>query len=204
MKLILLLVVFISTRASALDLKISASIFNGKAVNFLKHEGPGEFDSYLSMNIPFSPVSNLFRQVETILQKKLISRGEAHITVVTPVEYWNVLRPRGITMREINYIAETFDIQKSRFGILCLGQGTAIIENKMESTFFIVVQSVDLINLRRAIQSLYIKKGGLPNQFDPNKYYPHITVGFSKIDLHESNGVIKDSRSCVRKINLHQ
>lgn len=72
----------------------------------------------------------------------------------------------------------------------------------METTFFIVVNSVDLINIRTVIQLLFIQKGGLPNQFDANNFYPHITVGFTKMDLHDSNGVIKDSRSCVQKIDL--
>lgn len=204
MKSIVFLVVLIATKVYAADLKISAAVFNGSAAPFLRHEGPGQFDNYLSMNILFSPVLNLFHQVETTLQRKLISRGEAHITVITPIEYWNVLRHRKISMRELNYIAERFNIQKSRFSMLCLGQGNAIIDNKIESTFFIVVNSPDLINLRKAIQALFIQRGGLPNQFDPNNYYPHITVGFTKTDLHESNGVIKNTRSCVGRIGLVQ
>lgn len=192
----------ISTLAYSNDFKISSTIFYGKTVQFLKFEGPGQFDSYLAMNIPFTPVENIFYQLEARLQKPLISRGEAHITVITPVEYWNILRPRGVTIREINQIAENFGIQQSHFNIVCLGQGKAILGNKMESTFFIVVNSEDLINLREMIQILFVRKGGSSSEFNPYKYHPHITVGFTKVDLHESNGVIKDTKSCISKINL--
>ncbi len=149
-----------------------------------------------------SPVANIFYQLEARLQKPLISRGEAHITVITPVEYWNILRPRGVTIREINQIAENFGIQQSRFNIVCLGQGKAILDNKIESTFFIVVNSEDLIKLRKMIQIHFVRKGGSSNEFNPYNYHPHITLGFTKVDLHESNGVIKDTRSCISKINL--
>ncbi len=202
MKLFILLTAFISNFAHSSDLKLSSTIFLGQSVPFLKFEGPGPFDNYLAMNLPFNPVANVFQQLQSQIQRPLINRGEAHITVITPVEYWNVLRPRGISIKEINQIADKFNIQRSRFNIICLGQGKAVLNNKTENTFYIVVNSEDLLNLRKSIQALFVRRGGSVDQFNPGKYFPHITVGFTKVDLHEINGVIKDVRSCVSKISL--
>lgn len=182
------------------DLSIESTVFLGESVPFLKFEGPAEFDNYLAMNLPFKPVEELFRQLNIRLRRPLLSRGEAHITVITPLEFWNILRPQGITMTEINQVAANFKIQNARFDILCLGQGTAKLEGKIESTFFIVVSSEDLLELRKQIQILFIRKGGSLAEFDPYNYYPHITVGYTKRDLHLHDGVAKDSKLCISQV----
>lgn len=105
-------------------------------------------------------------------------------------------------MSEVNSVAEKMNLQASKFKVFCLGQGNAVLENKTESTFFLVVQSEDLIKIRSAIQKLFVKRGGSAKEFDPYHYYPHITLGFTKVDLHEHQGVIKSSKSCVRAIKL--
>ena len=60
-----------------------------------------------------------------------------------------------------------------------------------EFTYFVVVQSEDLISIRKKIQDSFVGKGGDKNDFNPLNYFPHITLGFTKRDLHESDGVIK-------------
>ena len=57
------------------------------------------------MNLPYAPVQKLYKQVEAFEGGRLKNRGEAHITVITPVEFWNVLKPQGLTMQEIQKIA---------------------------------------------------------------------------------------------------
>jgi hypothetical protein len=75
------------------------------------------------------------------------------------------------------------------------------LEGKSEQAYYVVVQSEDLVNVRRAIFRKYCEKGGESSLWDPQHYYPHITVGFTKQDLHEeSNGVRKGANSCFMEI----
>lgn len=164
---------------------------------FLSHSGPGQWDNYLVMNLPFAPIAEVFKQVIIDQKRAMTSRGEAHITVVTPVEFWNVLRPVGMTIEMLNTIAQASKIQQANFQVICLGQGASLQDSKVEKTFFVVVQSEDLVKIRQRVQQVFISKGGNPKDFDPLKYYPHITVGFTKRDLHEKDGVIKDQGSCI-------
>ncbi len=198
----LLIICSFSISSLAATYSLSDAVKNGHSAAFQSHEGLGAFDSYLVMNLPYSPMLDLFQQVTTAETRTLINRGEAHITVITPVEYWNALRPQGVSMSEINDIARTMDIQGSDFNILCLGRGSASINGVTEHTFYVVVESTDLMNLRREIEKLFVSKGGSLGKFDATKYYPHITLGFTSRDLFESDGVFKDSNSCIGRIEL--
>lgn len=203
MKNLFLLFIFLFSQFGiATDFRLNRAIKNGDSVKFLKFDGPGQWDNYLAMNLNFKPMEDFFKQLQQREKKPLTNRGEAHITAVTPVEYWNKSRPRSVLMAEINKIAETMNIQKSKFEIVCLGKGSTSVNEKKEETFFVVVLSDDLINIRKEIQKLLISKGGSSTEFDPMNYYPHITLGFTKRDLHESDGVIKGHNSCVNSIEL--
>ena len=167
----------------------------------LVHVGEGRWDNYLSMSLPFPPVASLFKQLLIDRKSQLTSRGEAHITVITPVEFWDVLRPAGVSMDDINSAAENLKIQSSKFLIECLGEGKALINDRTESTFYLVVRSEKLIELREAISRIYYsKEKAIKGAFVPNKFYPHITVGFTGRDLHLSDGVKKNSDTCIKKI----
>lgn len=196
-----ILIVF-SGHLFATDFRVDESIHDGDSVSFLSHQGLGRWDNYLTMNLPFEPMADLFKQLLLNKRKQLTNRGEAHITVVTPIEYWNILRPKNISMDEINEIALEQGIQSSNFKIKCLGVGTANINNKTEETYYVVVKSTDLIKIRRKIQDLLAFKKGDPSLFDPKDFYPHITLGFTSRDLHESDGVIKSTKSC--KYNIQE
>lgn len=191
-----------SAVAANKDFELEHQIFSARQTPFIKYEGIGEFDNYLAMNLPFEPMAKLFSQLLISEHKTLTSRGEAHITVITPVEYWQILRPAGITMANINAIAERAQIQNSQFEVKCLGRGEAIVDGKNEQTFFVVVKSEDLIEIRRQVNALLVSKGQVTNAFDPEHFAPHITLGFTKRDLHEADGVIKDQGSCIGKIRL--
>ena len=201
LKLIGLLSLSICLNTQAASLYLDPKIKDGKAVEFLKFSGPGEYDNYLTMNLPFAPIKHLFEQVQEAEGLMLKSRGEAHITVLTPVEYWNILKPLSISISDIDQLAESMQIQSSRFEVRCLGMGKAMLHGKEEKTFFVVVESDDLLEIRRRIQKLVIAKGGAATDFDPNHFYPHITVGYTTDDLHEKHGVIKNLNSCVYVLN---
>ena len=173
---------------------LDTKIYDGASQPFIEHLGTGFFQSYLTMNLPYTPVKGLWKQLEKKLGRKLISRGEAHITVITPPEFTNGL-DKKVSIQEIHKIAKKMKIQKSDFDVLCIGNGKKEIEGKVEETFFVVVQSADLMKIRKAVKKLFVKRGGDPSLFRPEKFYPHITIGFTKRDLHESDGVIKGDNS---------
>ena len=199
MRLILFFLIF-SQSLFAQDFKISKEVF--KSVPFIKHEGSGQFGSYLAMNINFSPVKSLFLDLDDSLGgtlNKRNARKEAHITVVTPVEFFQVLK-KYIDIKEISALAKREKIQEAAYKMLCVGKGTF----KKDETYFIVVESEKLIEIRKKIQKLYINRGGEASKFDPLLFYPHITIGYTKKDLHLGpHGVRKGPNSCWKKITIH-
>jgi 2'-5' RNA ligase len=201
-QLIFVLVSFFTTSLYGKSFDLDSAVYKTQSLPFLSHSGPGKWDSYLIFSVPFPPVADLFKQLLIREARPLTSRGEAHITVVTPVEFWELLRPKGVSMKEIEAIAKTPSIQGLRFKVVCLGQGTAKLEDKIENTYYAVVESPDLIALRQRVQELFVKKGGKAAEFNPKAYYPHITLGFTKRDLHESDGVVKGKKTCIAPINI--
>ena len=202
MKTLLLLLSLTTLPLWAQTYTMSRDTLNGSLLNFIPHQGPGPFDSYLTMEIPYAPVKKLYKDLSNRLGANLITRGEAHITVITPPEFTGELKSY-ITMEEINALAVEMEIQKSQFAIKCLGSGSLIIDEKLEKTFYIVVESQDLLKIRRRILETIQARGGSPTLFKPERFFPHITVGFSKRDLHESDGIFKDATTCIEKIELN-
>jgi 2'-5' RNA ligase len=169
------------------------------SVAFIPHIGAGDFDNYLAMNLPFAPVQNLREQLERLLGKTgttpLKHRGEAHITVITPPEYAKVLS-KVLSMNDVNRIADSLHIQRAKFDVLCVGRAQIALDGRPEQTYFVVVQSADLLAIRRAVFKRYVERGGEPSLFDPTHFYPHITIGFSKRDLHEEGDNVRKGQQC--------
>lgn len=188
-------------QANDLPFSISRSIYDHNKLPFIHHVGKGKYDNFLSMQLSFEPVKKLFNDILKEEKRLFQSRGEAHITVVTPVEFYNSLSSK-MTIDEINKIGIKNNIQNSKFEILCLGKGQARIDQKTEENYFIVVSSETLLNIRKEIAELFYRRGGKKTDFNPIHYFPHITVAFTKRDLHESDGVIKNQKSCIRQINI--
>lgn len=163
---------------------------------FVAHNDAAPMQSYLALNLPYAPFQKLLEQVETAEGVSLKNRGDAHITVVTPVEYEKVLKKR-LPMAEINKIAEEAKIQETPWTPICIGKAQKEIGGKTESTYFVVVESPALIDLRGKIEEAYIKNGGKAQHFVPEKYAPHITLGFTSRDLHAEDGARKRQESCV-------
>ena len=177
-------------------------VHNNQAQQFISHHSEGRFGQYLTMTINYSPVKTLFEQLTGSLKTDpLINRGEAHVTVISPVEFYQVLRSK-VTMAQIDQIALQQQIQAVTFETVCLGRGQKKSKGKVESTYFVVINSEGLRNIRRKVHALFVKQGGHAEAFDPNHFYPHITVGFSAKDLHESDGVIKDHTACFAELQV--
>lgn len=149
---------------------------------------------YLVMATPYAPTRELLSGLETRLGRKLQDRGESHVTVITPPEF--AVLSKRLAIGDIEEIASEESLQTSRLKAVCVGGGRAMVDGVSEETFFLVVQSVDLVHIRRLIAGAYFANGGSVEDFDPEHYYPHVTLGFTKTDLHESQGVIKSEESC--------
>lgn len=160
-----------------------------------KAQGP-----YLSMNVEFLPLNDVRKQVEAREKLALQHRGEAHITVISPPEYEQLKSALSIEL--INEVALLNRIQETPFEIVCLGRGQARGDKNMLSTYFIVVDAPELVTLRQTLATLYRNNGGQMNDFKPEGYYPHITVGFNERDLHSQDGVIKNKASCFSQMQL--
>ena len=96
-------------------------------------------------------------------------------------------------MDEIEIIAQSSDIQSADLQIQGIGSGRKAIEGKLEETYFLIVESTKLRSIRQLIWERYVRSGGNPNDWNPASFYPHVTIGFTKQDLHEPD-VLKDAK----------
>lgn len=150
---------------------------------------------YLSMNIDFDSITVIRKDVERIERLVLQNRGEAHITVITPPEFEQL--KSVLSMELLNEVALLNRIQETPFEIVCVGRGQLKENRKVLSTYYVVLEAPELVSLRQTIATLYRTRGGPASGFNPDDFYPHITVGFTERDLHQSDGVIKSKASCL-------
>lgn len=185
--------------------QLNHEIFDTTSVPFEIHvdqDNPKSYGNWLGLNVPYEPAKDIWKQIEAQTHTTLQNRQEAHITVITPPEFVEILQPAGITMAEINEIAKQMRIQESKYDIYCLGRKRKLKAGEMYVVYSIIVKSQDLIDIRRAIFELYTRKGGEPSQFNPDSFSPHITVAYTKSDLFEGDGIFKSTNSCWGIIEL--
>ncbi|MBF0547671.1 MAG: hypothetical protein HQM08_24745 [Candidatus Riflebacteria bacterium] len=192
-----------SENKGGLIIQIDPKILHNADLEQVVKKGEGRFDSALAMNVHCERFPMLREKISSVIGRPLTfykqwnPEGEAHITVIAPVEYYDFLRGSDpqhpiLTMNQIGSIASKSEMQKAKFEILSMGSGKMLLKGKMEETFFIIVKSESLLKIRRTIHEAFVQNGGKPEAWNPEKYYPHITVGFTLRDLHEADGVIKD------------
>lgn len=150
---------------------------------------------YLVQNILFVPINHLKRVIESELNITLKDRGEAHITVISPPEFSDI--KNYISMREINELAQEKQLQTMPFTTTCVGTRALFINGILEQPFYVVVKSQALVDFRHLILKTVKEKGYVGSDFDPEIYFPHITIGYKNRDLHAQDGVIKDESSCL-------
>ena len=153
---------------------------------------------YVEMKVPYEPIAQLKKEIEAREGVTLQSRGEAHITVITPPEM-SVLRTR-LSLEQINGTIEKSGIQSLPFQLQCLGRGQLKQGERRLATYFLVVKAPGLLQVRETLRQQFIAAGGERQSFVVERFRPHVTVGFTERDLHAEDGVIKDSRSCVYKV----
>jgi len=179
-------------------IEISAQIKNTSSMPFYTHTGAEDsFKNVLALNVEYSQIKKIRKLIEDKIGKKLKFltawniNGEAHVTTITPPEYKYHLRFH-ISMKRINEIAKEMDIQNTELEILGIGSGNKLIEGKVETTYFVIVDSAKLRKIRHVIFREFVDNGGNPKSFDPTWFFPHITIGYTKSDIHENSGLIKN------------
>lgn len=177
---------------------ISNTIENNSELAFVEHVGPpNSMQNALALNVEYGPIKHLREAISDKIGVRLDflkawrELGEAHVTVITPPEYRDILR-RHLSMEQINLIAREMDIQSADLRVLGIARAAKDIQSQIEESYFIIVDSYKLREVRHRVRKAFVKNGGDEGAFDPTWFFPHITIGFTKRDLHESDGVLKD------------
>lgn len=153
---------------------------------------------HVELKVPYEPIAQVKKEVEARDGVILQSRGEAHITVITPPEM-TTLRTR-LSLEQINGTIEKSNIQAIPFQLNCLGRLQVKQGDRRLATYFLLIQAPGLLQVREKLRRQFIAAGGDKQAFVVERFRPHITVGFTERDLHLEDGVSKDSRSCVYKV----
>ena len=161
--------------------------------------------SFVGRNVPFKPVDRLLTRLNSqraqLGKPPLQSRGEAHITVVTPPELDRLAQ--HLPLAEVQEIAQSAGLARAHFRVSGIGKAAALIPARdgaeAAETYFLVVDAPELAKIRERIQREFVARGGAANAFDPGHYQPHITIGFTHRDLHEDDGVTKGAESIYFK-----
>ncbi len=163
----------------------------GCSLKPLSNEAAPNTTSYVSYHLPFTEYNLLFQKLEQKLKLHLKSRGEAHVTVITPPEF-KVLAST-LSAERIHALASEFLNTKVDVKKICLGH----FKNQISETFFVVVESKSLVAFR---QKLAFEAGLSEKLFNPFLFYPHVTIGFTDRDLHYEDGAIKDQTACSSQL----
>ena len=133
---------------------------------------------YVSLSLDQHPVLEIKELIEKDDRRLVLkNRGEAHITIFNPNE-WKSIKKR-VTLEQLK------DLATVKIKLRCLGRG--VVGEK--STYFLIVNSPELLKLREDLVSSIESKDNIKLGFTP--FRPHITVGFTHEDLHYENGVDK-------------
>jgi hypothetical protein len=185
-------------------ISIPSAFLNSSAMPFQSHQGSG-LGSYLVLNLNFTLIKPIVDTLIKIFEGSLRGRGEAHITIISPLEFKSGLKS-VLTIEEINSIALAYSIQSSTFSVLCLARQSQF-DAKLGKRSFVynfIVQSSDLLEIRKQIEARYIEKGGDASNFDPDRFYPHITLAFEEHgDWFPEDQVFKTKKTCISLINNH-
>ena len=168
-------------------------IWHTYAEILLSDDGENE---YVGLKLFYPQIEKTRGQLEAIIGHDLKNRGEAHITILNPAEYAQVRQT--LSRAELKAVLQAKEIGAEQIVPICIGKGEAVIDGKPEQTYFLMVASIAINRVRSHITSAVAAKGG---SFPlPKVYNWHITLGFTKRDLHSSDGVIKDASQCVYDI----
>lgn len=135
--------------------------------------------TYFAVSLLSEHFKAALAEAERRAGRALQTRDESHLTVLTPPEF---MRLSPELRQQLLKDLQALDWTKSQIKPLCIGHGEAEVKGHKEAAFFVVVEAAGIKKIR--------EKYGLQD------FYPHITLGFTKRDLHFEDGVRKDTSSC--------
>jgi hypothetical protein len=161
---------------------------------------PTDTKNYVSLDLDYSEYKSIYDK----LVKKvgpLKNRGEAHVTLITPPEFKVLTASPGtkLTPEKIHAFFKNAAPSEKDFSKICIGRGLLKKGQSELKTYYVVLKSDRLRKLR---EELSAESGLSPQQFDPDLFFPHITLGFTERDLFYEDGVIKTAKSCSPKIQI--
>ncbi len=176
----------VSAQASMSRLSFERHAFDGGV------RGPSdETARYVTVDLPYDPFRRLTESLETFEGIKLKTRGEAHITLITPPEF-DVLS-KHLAEGEIRHAFDAVALRPAE--PVCVGRGHV----GAAKTYYVVVKLASALKARELLAQKFKSRGGDEAQFKAAVFYPHVTLGFTDRDLHIQDGVIKDAKSCVHR-----
>ncbi len=180
------------SRLFALSLTLILTLFLQSCASL--HQTP---INYVSIDLHYTPYEEILKQVK---QKygPMKSRGEAHVTVITPPEFNALLK--YMSAEDIQKSALIFTQNRPSIKQICLGRSQVNLAGVTESTFYVVIQSAELNQYRKALAD---SKAVPKSVFDPALFFPHVTIGFTNRDLHYEDGVRKNVSTCLQDFKLN-
>lgn len=171
---------------------IGARVLDAKSESFESYAGDR---ASLAMSLPVEPVKPLVPRIEAAFGVTLKPLGEARITVLTAPEAGELAKA-GLGMQDIEREFAS-GIQAIPYEVLCVGEAVSTKDSTLKA-YYLVVRSAGLVDLRARILAMAKERAGSkPVKFEPEAFYPHVTVGFTRRDLDmEDDGVRKDGRTC--------
>ncbi|MCJ8344814.1 hypothetical protein MJH12_04685 [bacterium] len=150
---------------------------------FVSHINPKSYyGTYLIHNVSLPSLQKLKNSIEIIKDLKLKSRGEAHITVLTPPEFNQIKKSHpNFSMEKVHDLIKD-RMQSLKWRSLGIGhQKGKNYKGIYSEVFFLVIESKDLRELRYEIKETF----QLSDQsFNPDLQDFHITIGYTLSDLH--------------------
>lgn len=102
--------------------------------------------TYLSLPLRYAPFDYLRQHLEQALQVPLKTRKEAHVTIITPIEFKAI--QAHISMQELVAIAQKMELERLPLRLLCIGEGATTRREQTLSTCFAIVEPSALISAR--------------------------------------------------------
>jgi hypothetical protein len=148
---------------------------------------------FLGINLNPAPILKMREEIAQEVGKQLIGYPEAHITVISPPEL-EVLFPKN-SIEALSHWSIEHKIQSLPFEVLGLGRATNFPAHtsKTLETYFLVVASPAIQDFRKKLFLQFSIQKKVPEA----PYEAHITVGFTRRDLHAQDGVSKGPKTLI-------
>ncbi|KAJ9530140.1 hypothetical protein QJQ45_023423 [Haematococcus lacustris] len=161
--------------------------------------------SWLGFQLSWALYEPIFAQLNsTAGVAPLVNRGDVYITTISTAEYAVLSSLSSITIQDINAIAMASDIQASSFVPHCVARfrKSLVTPAVVDEAYNVPASSADLVAIRQRVSDLYQMLGGEPGMFNPTSFLPHITLGFSRRNMGDADGVFKGENACWAPISL--